>query len=182
MIQTDGLNQLLNDLDYMKTAIESNEFVQAIEKEWSIVTNKIRDNAASSFNVKTGLLLDSKSIITHAGVTFDQDAPFIFAEAGVFKSDSSMTERGLNAQKDIPASMYAYWLEFGTRDHYNQKGIKMAHPSRSGGVSAGELKSLKMTQGIEPTYFISRAHDEVADIAYDGIVARIGEMIDKAML
>lgn len=187
MADIEGEEAFFAQLTALARIVEEPEFVKGVNNAWSIVTNQILDNALIEFEVRTGLLFDPQTILTNTGITYTNGTPYVYSEAGVFKDDSAMTTRGLDASKDIPAATYAYWLEYGTQPHYNESGVKAKHPKRSGGVSPGEgfnkdTDEMKVTAGIQPSFFISRAYDTMRDKAYDLIQKDINVRIDKVLL
>lgn len=175
-----GLGSFEQELNDLLKMVEGNELVDAVRDGWSIVTDQMVSNIASHDLIDTGLMINKKSSLTNAGVTFTQGYPYIYAESGVFKSDSAMAVFGKSAKKDIPASLYAFWLEFGTQPHSLSSYDKASHPKRSNAKSVDVNDATGgVTAGIAPTYFISRAFDTKKEVAITKIESNIGELMDK---
>ena len=178
MARIEGVQSLLAQLTEVGSAVESKQTIEIARKSWDIVRDEIRSNALNAGLVFTGLLIDPKTILTHAGKSKNENGTIIFAEAGVFKDDSAMSRFGLNPKTDIPRGMVAYWLEFGTQEHYNIKGLR----ARKTPVTEGDKGSrgAATTAGIKPTKFISRAFDAKSDFAFNAFREDLGLLIDKA--
>lgn len=178
MARIEGVESLIAQLTEIGSAVQSEQTVEIARKSWDIVRDEIRANAISAGHVFTGLLIDPKTILTNAGKSKNASGTIIFAEAGVFKDDSAMARFGLNPKTDIPRGMVAYWLEFGTQEHYNIKGLR----ARKTPVTEGDKGSrgASTTAAIKPTKFISRAFDAKADLAFNVFRQDMGLLIDKA--
>ncbi len=167
------------DINNLLKMASSKEVVDAVNDGWSIVTDQMVSNIASMDLIDTGLMINEKSTLTNSGMSFNSGYPFTYAESGIFKSDSAMAIFGKNASKDIPASMYAFWLEFGTQPHSLDAGDKAYHSGRSNAKSTNVNDGDKVTKGIAPTYFISRAFDMKSEIAFSKIESNLGKLMDK---
>lgn len=182
---TKGIKDWVAQMSKLSDAITSEQLVDVARDAWGVVRDQIEVNARVSFNTFTGTMFDPRSIIVNAGSTNKDKSRFVFAEAGVFRDDAAMAQHGLNPQKDMPRSMVAWWLEFGTQAHYTYKGVR----ARKMGVNAEHSNMLRpsgqkgdsITQGIKPTYFISKAFDMKADQAFQQLETKLGELIDRAV-
>lgn len=182
------MEQYLKQLEGLKDVATNEEIVNVVSSGWDIVTNQIRSNA-SQFQVHTGLLISDKSILTNAGRA-ESNPGFIYAEAGVFRNDSEMSALGVTS-KDIPAPMYAHWLEFGTQPHHVEKDWRRSKRDGSDhrfdtatkrGYSESHSKSIKTQKGgIRATYFISRASDTKSEAANAYIADGINLLMDEAL-
>lgn len=170
-----GVKDLVAQLTELSALVDEKEIIEDAEKSWSIIRDQIRLNAAAAGFHDTGLLLDPRTILVHAGK--GSGGNIIFAEAGVFKDDSAMSAYGLNPKKDMPRGMVAYWLEYGTRDHYVGQRADVAQER----AQNRQGKSPSMIRGIKPSKFISRAFDLKNQEAFDDFSRRLGERIDKVI-
>ncbi len=182
MAKTVGLQDFFVQLNDLVDAVDSEKTVKVAKEAWDIVGDQIRANALGADLVLTGLLVDPRTILTHAGFTNHDGKRGIFAEAGVFKSDSVMgsyphpsLNRNRSAKSDIPPAMVAYWLEFGVQPHYTIKGIR----ARKNPVDAAV--GVSFHQGIAPIPFISSAYDSTSDKALQHLESGLGDLIDKAI-
>lgn len=180
MAKTLGLKDYHIQLNKLVEQLSSDEVIKAAEESWSIIGDQIRQNAVSNNFVLTGLLIDPRTILTHAGVTNRDGKKGFFAEAGVFKDDSAMAsyphpslDRARNPKSDIPSATVAYWLEFGVQPHYTVQGIRArkVKPDAKSGVG--------FHGGIKPTPFISSAYDTKLEDAHDHLSKSLGALIDR---
>jgi hypothetical protein len=182
-IKTTGMEEFNEDINNLLRMVSSKEVVDAVDDGWSIVTDQMVTNIAS-FGTKgdlidTGLMINNKSSLTNSGMTFNNGYPYTYAESGIFKSDSAMAVFGKNASKDIPAPLYAFWLEFGTQPHSLEIGDKAYNSKRSNSKSKDVNDSDQVTAGIPATNFISKAFDMKSEVAFDRIEYNLGKLMDK---
>ena len=145
-----GMKGFFAALDNVANVLSSDEVGQIAHESWDIVTEQIRDNAASNGFFDTGLLQSRDTILTNSGVVKGRDGgAYVYAEAGVFKDDSAMLSFGVDPIKDIPRAQVAYWLEYGTLDHF--VGLE----------TTGEP-----VKGIKPSYFMTSAYDAKNEQAF----------------
>lgn len=181
----EGMDVYMKQLERLKNVPKQQEVLTVIEQGWSIVTEQIRSNAISEFNFNTGLLFDTKTILTNVGRA-GEDGNYIYAEAGVFRDDSAMGARGLT-RSDIPAPMYAHWLEFGTDAHHVEKDWRRKKTSgQDHTFSVARKRGYSETapvasqrSGIRATYFISKASDSKQEQANTFIVNGLNQLIDE---
>jgi len=182
-VKVTGMQEFNQDLKNLMGMVSSKEIVDAVDEGWSIVTDQMVMNIASFGKkgslIDTGLMINQKSSLTHTGMTFNNGYPYIYSNSGIFKSDSAMAVFGKNASKDMPASMYAFWLEFGTQPHSLDSGDRAYNEKRSNAKSVDAKDSDNITAGITATNFISRAFDMKSEAAFSKIEYNLGKLTDK---
>ena len=182
MAKVTGLKDYFVQLDSIVNSLSSDLVIEVAQESWSIIGDQIRTNAIALDLVLTGLLVDPKTILTHAGVTNRDGKKGLFAEAGVFKDDSAMSSyrhpsinRNRNPKTDIPSATAAYWLEFGVQPHYTYPR------SNTRKTPVDERSGVKFHPGVTQRPFISKAYDEKIDEAYAKLSKGLGELIDRAV-
>lgn len=181
MATVTGLKDYFVELDAIVNSLESEKVVDAVIESWSVIGDQIRNNAISQGLILTGLLVDPKTILTHAGLTNRDGKKGVFAEAGVFKDDSAMSAhkhpnlgRNRNPKSDIPSPTVAYWLEFGVQPHFTYPRTTTRK------TPVNEKAGVKFHPGVSPKPFISRAYDEKIGVANAVLSKKLGELIDEA--
>jgi len=178
-IKTTGMEEFNAEINNLMKMVASKEIIDAVDDGWSIVTDQMVMNIASLDLIDTGLMINQKSSLTHSGMTFTNGYPYVYADSGIFKSDSAMAVFGKNASKDIPAPLYAFWLEFGTQPHSLDIGDKAYNAKRSNSKSVNVNDGDQVTAGIPATNFISKAFDMKSEAAFSRIESNLGKLMDK---
>lgn len=185
MAKVKGLEGFLGQMDNLANIGETQELKDAVGKAWSLVTDKIRENARSSFVMQTGLLIDPNVIKTITGIEERDGKKVLIAQAGVFSDIgvmSSYPHPNLNRNrnpKDIPPANIAWFLEFGVQPHYLYKDVRARKTPVS--AEAMEQKKKGIHPGIKPTPFISNAFDETYEAALADFTKELEKLIKQAI-
>lgn len=182
MAKSSGISGYTVQLNNLVSEIQSEKVVEIADKAWTVIGDQIRINAIGINAVLTGLLIDPRTILTHAGVTNREGNKGFFAEAGVFKDDNAMgsyphpsLNRNRNPKSDIPSATVAYWLEFGVQPHYLIKGVR-ARKYKVDGDSG-----VPYHKGVTARPFISKAYDQKLDQAYNILSKGLDDLIRNAV-
>ena len=131
----------------------------------------MRQKIRSLGHVDTGLLDDS----VKTRVTFPKKRTWadVVASTGIFKMNSLMRQFGLDPKKDMPPTVYGWWLEHGTQPHRTGSGSNVSSASNQG--------SGLMHPGIPAKPFIRPAFDSQLTSTISIQKTVLAGEIDKAL-
>ena len=146
-METDGLQELDNQMQSLGLIAQKQVLRKATRESAKPILRKMEQNVASLGHVDTGLLKESLN--------------------------SLMRQFGLNPMKDMPPTVYGYWLEYGVQPHRTGSGSNVS--------SAGNQGSGLMHPGIPAKPFIRTAFDSQLTSTLGIQKTVLTKEIDKAL-
>lgn len=170
-METDGLRELDNQMQSLSLIAQKQVLRKATRESAKPILRKMEQNVASLGHVDTGLLKESLK----TRITFPKKRTFadVVASIGIFKLNSLMRQFGLNPMKDMPPTVYGYWLEYGVQPHRTGSGSNVS--------SAGNHGSGLMHPGIPARPFIRTAFDSQLTSTLGIQKTVLTKEIDKAL-
>lgn len=170
-MDVDGLQELEKQLKLLDNISQKKVLRKATRESAKPIQKKIEQNVSSMGHVDTGLL--SESIKTRVSFPKNRTWADVVASVGIFKLNSLMRQFGLDPKKDMPPTVYGWWLEHGTQPHRTGSGANVSS-------SKNQDKGL-MHPGIQAKPFIRPAFDTQLNSTV-GIQKNIlSQEIDKAI-
>ncbi|WP_299733850.1 HK97 gp10 family phage protein [uncultured Endozoicomonas sp.] len=121
-MEVDGLAELEKQLKQLDLVAQKKVLRKATRESAKPIQKKIEQNVSAMGHVDTGLL--AESIKTRVSFPKRRTWADVVASVGVFKLNSLMRQFGLDPKKDMPPTVYGWWLEHGTQPHRTGSGAK----------------------------------------------------------
>ena len=114
-MEMDGLKALDEQLRFLDFKQQKTVLRKTSRESAKPVQQAMKQKINSLGHVDSGLLLES----VKTRVTFPKNPRWadVVASVGIFKDNSMMRRFGLNPAKDMPPTVYGYWLEHGVQPH-----------------------------------------------------------------
>ena len=170
-MDVDGLIELDKQLKQLDLVGQKRVLRKATRESAKPVQKKIEQNVSSMGHVDTGLL--SESIKTRVSFPKKRTWADVVASVGVFKLNSLMRQFGLDPKKDMPPTVYGWWLEHGTQPHKTGSGAKTSS-------GKNQDKGL-MHPGVQAKPFIRPAFDSQLNSTVSIQKDVLAKEIDKAL-
>ena len=169
-MEVDGLKELEKQLKYLDNLTQKKVLRKATRESAKPIQQKIEQNVSSMGHVDTGLL--SESIKTRVSFPKNRTWADVVASVGIFKLNSLMRQFGLDPKKDMPPTVYGWWLEHGTQPHKTGSGSSVRGDRQDKGL---------MHPGIQAKPFIRPAFDTQLNSTVGIQKNVLSKEIDKAI-
>ncbi len=155
----DGLDELEKQLANLDVLAQKRVLRKTARESAKPIEQSMHKNIQSSGHFDTGLL--EESIKTRVSIPKRRKWADVVASIGIFKLNSLMVKFGLDPKKDMPPTVYGWWLEHGTQPHKTGKGSKAGKEGGTGishpGIPAKPFMRPAFDQKLNSTLAIQKS-------------------------